>query len=188
MGELIGTKEKSIRKGTLHGLRRRFVRYALYDRGTDFDLVEIYEELDISLRDYVTKEVLINLSKDIKHNFVSAHSRQQLLDACTRIRQDLDQYGLKIFFDPAVQGDLPRPKWRYRIAGKTHNEHMALIAGNEPEDAYLENPNQMPERIARLTVRNYRYHTTSEWKNWFGRKLQRKREQIMSGCLFNEQV
>ncbi len=160
-------------------LRRRFISYVIRQNDSGaFELIDNYEELNRITRQYIKKQEILPLPATMSR-FLQNASMAELENMCNSVRHELEQTGLKIFFDPSRDGEL-RPKWRYRVRSQTMTDYMlATPESRDAEDAYDENPNQVPYRIIQLVKRNYQYHMTPEWKIWFGRKVQRKREQII---------
>ncbi|MFH1047735.1 MAG: hypothetical protein V1738_05505 [Patescibacteria group bacterium] len=165
-------------------LRRRFIGYSFkVDNSAQLVLIDKYEELDFKTRSYIYKEDVLRLPACIKPQNIASHLND-LTAVCNSLRQELEQCGLKIFFDPAPNEEL-RPKWRYRLNGQIKTDYMTIaIDSNQPSDSYEEDSNQLPQKILQLVRRDNAYHTTLDWKLWFGRKMQKKREEIIISSLF----
>jgi len=164
-------------------LRRRFVSYSFgVGESGNLELVDSYEEFDVALGQYNRKEVRTELPPQLAQR-VTEESRTQLAQYCSVLRHELDQGGLKLFFDPVGRGSL-RPKWRYRLTGRTHTDYVTVEDDIDIRaDSYDHNPDSVPSWIMQLVQHDYRYHLTPEWRSWFGRKMQRKREEIIIGKL-----
>jgi hypothetical protein len=179
---LSSTKTAELRSETRQ-LKRRFVSYSIRRNDVGrLELIDNYDELDFVSRQYVRREAVVLLPSPLAEAKLEAMSLKRIESLCNGLRNRLDRHGIKIFFD-SVDGEL-RPKWRYRLPDGTRTDHMKVVADSAP-DAYEEDSVLVPLRVIQLVRRNSQYHAMPEWKVWFGRKMQRKREEIMLDYLLN---
>src|SRR3989339_553311 len=155
----------SFRKSYLRGsdhltnrpLRRRFLRYDLEVTESNLELVDRYEEQEPLSGQYIAKESrakLDELSTESRDRLISNLQVRQLLAAVlSSLRKEIDQDGLKIFFDPQVDGTL-RPKWRYRCRGRWQTDPIQIEEHTELDDPYFGDPNIMPVPILELVTQD----------------------------------
>lgn len=152
--------------------KRRFVEYRLVRRDEGgFGVVDIFDEYNPVIDDYERKreETRIAVPSGMGESFVRA---------CTEIRRELDRFGLKMFFDPPYRSGHPRPKWRYRLGGRIRTD-FAEVVNTDQGDPYEGDPDIVPEDIVEMVMSDRKYYMRKDWKDWFGRKLQRKREDVV---------
>ncbi len=154
--------------------KRRFIEYRLVrrDEGADFGVVDIFDEFNPVIDDYVRKREATSIQ-------VPLHMGETFVRTCTAIRRELDIFGLKMFFDPVDRNGRIRPKWRYRLAGRMRTD-FADVGGSPDADPYEADPDLVPEDIIDMVRSDREYYIRKPWKDWFGRKLQRKREDVVS--------
>jgi len=155
--------------------KRRFVEYRLSREGEGggFEVVDIFDEFNLVTDEYERK-------REPTRIYLPEGVGQEFIAACTEVRRELDQFGLKIFFD-AVSGEGQiRPKWRYRLDGRMRTDFARVCPETDGHrDPYESDPDVVPLEIAALVNSDREYYRSREWKEWFGRKLQRKREQVV---------
>jgi len=98
-------------------LRRRFVRYSICLSECGSELVDNFEEFNPASGCYIRKEDRFPLAIDWPVEAARVRLPEMEL-FCSVVRREIDAAGLKIFFDPAPDG-MRRPKWRYRVGGRT---------------------------------------------------------------------
>jgi len=155
--------------------KRRFVEYRLSreGQGGGFEIVDIFDEFNLVTDEYERRREPTRIR-------IPDGAGQEFIAACTEIRRELDRYGLKIFFDSADVEGFVRPKWRYRLDGRMCTDFARVCPETDDgRDPYESDPDVVPIEIADLVSSDREYYRSREWKEWFGRKLQRKREQIV---------
>lgn len=103
-----------------------------------------------------------NLTSKLQGNEVSA---DEVVAQCNAVRAKLDEKGVKVFFD-GKNGKL-YPKWKYLVGEGVRSEAITDV----------------PAEIMTLVRTNPDYFKTPEYKNWFGPRMQNKREQVISDVL-----
>lgn len=155
--------------------KRRFVEYRLSrtGEGGDFIVIDIFDEFNPIIDEYERKREATSID-------VPAQFGQKFVQLCTEVRRELDRFGLKIFFDPPGAGGGIRPKWRYKLGGRMRTDFAEVTDGTAEEcDPYESDPDVVPADIVEMVRADREYYRRKEWKDWFGRKLQRKREEVV---------
>jgi hypothetical protein len=166
-------------------LRRRFVSYTItINQRGELELVDTFEQYDYFINSYVKKEERISLPIFILEK-LNSDNQPKLERLCTELRQEIDNYGLKIFFDFLPNNEL-RAKWRYRLRNKIQTDYLLILNEQSKDSSLVEDSDVIAANIIDLVRNNPGYHLTAEWHNWFGRKMQRKREKIIFTFLRDE--
>jgi hypothetical protein len=170
--------------------KRQFVEYRLarQRQGDGFVVVDVFDEFNPILDEYERKREETSIEVPAVDEYerkreetsieVPADMGERFVRACSDIRRELDQFGLKIFFDPADRDGQVRPKWRYKLRGCMRTD-FADVVPSDQEDPYEGDPDVVPEEIVDIVRSDREYYRSNIWKIWFGRKLQRKREDIV---------
>ncbi|HSD12094.1 MAG TPA: hypothetical protein VLC10_00915, partial [Patescibacteria group bacterium] len=154
--------------------KRRFVEYRVApDADGGFAIEEDYEEWDDQDKTYKAKTVKTTIA------FTTTLAEKMAADpevALTvagyagQIRGELDRSGVKIFFDrPKSEPDKIYPKWKYGLEGKTVQDPIKL--------------DEIPPEVMEEVRKNKEYFKTDAWKKWFGKRMQRKREEVITAEL-----
>ncbi len=154
--------------------KRRFVDYRVIpEDGGGFAIEEDYEEWDDETKGYKAKTVKTSIG------FTSTLAEKMAADPevagtvagfAGQIRGELDGSGVKIFFDrPKSEPEKIYPKWKYALEGKTVQEPIR--------------PDEIPAEVMDEVRKNKEYFKTDAWKKWFGKRMQRKREEVITAEL-----
>ncbi|MEA3249471.1 MAG: hypothetical protein U9Q03_03875 [Patescibacteria group bacterium] len=151
--------------------KRRFVEYRLSREGEIFKVVDIFDEFNPITDEYERKrdETRIDVPSGVGADFARV---------CTEVRQELDRFGLKMYFDISGRNGAMRPKWRYRLGGHLRTDFAQVTDDSHP-DPYEGDPDTVPVDIVEMVRADREYYRRKGWKDWFGRKLQRKREDVV---------
>jgi hypothetical protein len=154
--------------------KRRFLGYRVAPEADGgFGIEEDYEEWDDQDQAYKAKTVKTSIA------FTSTLAEKMAADpdvAATvsgfagQVRGELDRSGVKIFFDrPKTEPEKIYPKWKYALEGRTAQEPIKI--------------DEIPQEVMDEVRKNKEYFKTDVWKKWFGKRMQRKREEIISAEL-----
>lgn len=150
--------------------RREFVGYRLEREDDGFTVTEDYDEWDATAEKYVrrtTKTTIVpppDVAKKIAANAAEAERFVRTIDG---LRKDIDTRGVKMFFDrPKDDAEKIFPKWKWFVGGKKFDPAVPL--------------EEIPEEIIALVKADPQYHKKPEWTKWFGKKMQKKREDVIA--------
>ncbi|KPJ84690.1 hypothetical protein AMJ57_05685 [Parcubacteria bacterium SG8_24] len=158
-------------QGRAKRLRRLFVDYLpVLDEFGDIDHIEEhFDELDRASGFYLRKVIRTSIElPDAVKTYVRTEggAQEALLDLCRRLRREIDGgKGLKLIFDDLPDGSR-LPKWKYRLAGRVREEKIG--------------EGGIPAEMLGLVKDDAQYWRRPEWKRWFGRALQAKRDEIIT--------
>jgi hypothetical protein len=160
--------------------KRRFVEYRLAREaeGGDFAVYDIFDEFNPVTDEYERKREVTSID-------VPAGLGQEFISACTAIRREIDRFGMKMFFDNIGSYGKTHPKWRYRLSGRLRTDFVR-VADEDHEDPYDGDPDSVPVGIVEMVRADREYYRKKDWKIWFGRKLQRKREDVIRQEVLNK--
>jgi hypothetical protein len=146
--------------------RRDFVGYRVTRDGGKVVVHEDFREWDDEAQDYRdrTQETTMALPAERAGNATD----EDVIRFMDTVRADLDRRAVKMFFDrPQDEPEKVFPKWKYFLGGKKSEEPVPV--DEIPADV-----------LALVKADKDGYHRTPEWKKWFGRQMQKKREDIIA--------
>ncbi|MFC1638969.1 hypothetical protein ACFL26_01715 [Patescibacteria group bacterium] len=132
-------------------------------------LFDVFDEFDPLAGGHVRRErrTSIVLPPDLSENPLAVAER------CAALRRELDRSGVKIFFDRGRDSARPKPKWRYRLGGRLRTDYISPAPGAS-DDA-----DTMPAELIEFVESHPDYYRMRHWLSWFGRMIQRKREEVI---------
>lgn len=150
--------------------RRAFVGYRLERENDGFSVTEDYDEWDTATEKYVrrtTKTTIVpppDIAEKIAADPAEADRFMRVIDG---LRKDIDTRGVKMFFDrPKDDAEKVFPKWKWFVGGKKFDPAVPA--------------EEIPEEIIALVKADPQYHKKPEWTKWFGKKMQKKREDVIA--------
>lgn len=153
--------------------KRKFLAYHIYfdQEGGQAHLTEDYQDWDRRRQDYRKRKdvpTAIDISKSLVSKLSADPSLQKMFTSyCGDIREELDERGVKLFFDPSrTEGGDVVPKWKFFLDSKPVEHYLTL--------------DDLPHGIRTMVREDREYFKRPEYKKWFGKAMQRKREEVIS--------
>lgn len=151
-------------------------KFSAYNVQTDEEsgqahVTEDYQDWDRRRQEYRTRKnvptgitvpdaLVTDMSTD-------ASLQERFTSFCGKIREELDERGVKLFFDPSkTEGGDKVPKWKFFLNGRPIEHYLTLA--------------DLPSEISAMVREDSAYFNKPEYKRWFGKSMQQKREQIIS--------
>ncbi len=181
-------------------------------QAASFYFNEEFEEWDRAAAEYRLKRsrAAIAVPAEAQRRFMAGDDafRVTLAEFCNGLRRELDGRGVKMYFDIAKGEEAATPvraKWTYYLMGRRvdellewellppvremirvaeTNRHLwPQVEGGEAVDAETETEAFRRLRQLHRKYGTCRYYETREWKLWFGRAMQAKRDRLITGEL-----